>query len=173
MPAVHRAGLRQVQVHVPDSGPGYYELRTVATPLAAALSPAPAPVGADDVLGLALLTFLLCLGGLVIVVSGIVAHSVKTWACGLSAFGAAIAVLVLAVRSRRRIARDHEERRACSERVWQQGWYCARCGTVHTAGPSRAMALEEFRQLVWGAGSFALPGVFHPQGRPPVRMNRP
>jgi hypothetical protein len=176
VPDVFCAGLRQVRVHVLDPqgplyGPGHDELRTVPTQLAAALAPAPAPTGTGDVLGVVFVATVLVLGGLAAVLTGELSHSVAMWVVVSVAFLLAIVVVTFGARSHRRAALEHGARRARSKQVWQQGWYCSWCGTVHfgadqRTGPSRAMALGEFRRLVWGAGGFALPGAFHPSGHP-------
>lgn len=48
--------------------------------------------------------------------------------------------------------------RPAAEQVWSQGWYCARCATVHLrAGRNertRVMTLRDFRELVWEAGGY-------------------
>ncbi|MEU9045260.1 MULTISPECIES: hypothetical protein [unclassified Kitasatospora] len=45
-----------------------------------------------------------------------------------------------------------------AERLWNQAWYCARCGTAHfppTAGQGTgALGLVEFRTVVWTAGGY-------------------
>ncbi|MFE4973952.1 hypothetical protein ACFRAR_17815 [Kitasatospora sp. NPDC056651] len=45
-----------------------------------------------------------------------------------------------------------------AERLWNQAWYCARCGTAHfppTAGQGTgALGLAEFREAVWTAGGY-------------------
>ncbi|MFD4655816.1 hypothetical protein ACFWP2_09285 [Kitasatospora sp. NPDC058444] len=45
-----------------------------------------------------------------------------------------------------------------AERLWNQAWYCARCGTAHfppTAGQSTgALGLTEFRKAVWTEGGY-------------------
>lgn len=42
---------------------------------------------------------------------------------------------------------------AAAERLWLQGWYCARCAAVHFDG-GRALSLQEFRVQVWTAGGY-------------------
>ncbi|WP_405495715.1 hypothetical protein [Streptomyces sp. NBC_00096] len=56
-----------------------------------------------------------------------------------------------------------EPGREAAERLWRQGWYCARCGTVHFAG-GRALNLEEFRTRVWTAGGYGDLAGRHPAG---------
>ncbi|MFE4631855.1 hypothetical protein ACFRJ1_00575 [Streptomyces sp. NPDC056773] len=51
--------------------------------------------------------------------------------------------------------------RAAADRVWTEGWYCGRCGTVHVAG-ERATSLQEFRVRVWSAGGYGDLAVRHP-----------
>ncbi|MQS15835.1 hypothetical protein F7Q99_27095 [Streptomyces kaniharaensis] len=50
------------------------------------------------------------------------------------------------------------EGRPQAERLWNQAWYCARCGTAHfppTAGQgTEALGLAEFRKAVWTAGGY-------------------
>ncbi|MFJ9847437.1 hypothetical protein ACIRYZ_44870 [Kitasatospora sp. NPDC101155] len=45
-----------------------------------------------------------------------------------------------------------------AERLWNQAWYCARCGTAHfppTAGQGAgALGLADFRKAVWTAGGY-------------------
>ncbi|MGW6945925.1 hypothetical protein [Streptomyces xanthophaeus] len=43
--------------------------------------------------------------------------------------------------------------RDAADRVWSDGWYCGRCGSVHFAR-GRAMTLREFRTRVWTAGGY-------------------
>ncbi|MFJ1755132.1 hypothetical protein [Kitasatospora sp. NPDC088134] len=56
--------------------------------------------------------------------------------------------------TRRRLLAGRPE----AERLWAQGWYCERCGSVHfrppAGGTARAMTLQEFRAEVWGAGGY-------------------
>jgi hypothetical protein len=46
--------------------------------------------------------------------------------------------------------------RPTAERLWSQGWYCGRCGSVHfrTASGGRALSLQEFQATVWHAGGY-------------------
>ncbi|WP_331745213.1 hypothetical protein [Kitasatospora sp. NBC_01300] len=50
------------------------------------------------------------------------------------------------------------EGRPQAERLWNQAWYCARCGTAHfppTAGQgAQALVLSDFRKAVWTAGGY-------------------
>ncbi|WP_327308222.1 hypothetical protein OG730_36250 [Streptomyces sp. NBC_01298] len=41
-----------------------------------------------------------------------------------------------------------------AERLWLQGWYCARCARVHFDGEGAALTLHEFRLRVWTAGGY-------------------
>lgn len=176
MPAVHRAGLQQVSVHVANAqGAGSHsELRTVATPLAAALAPAPGPTGVSDAMGVFLLVVLLCCGGVICAGGAAFGGGAELWLATSVAFLLAILAGVWGGRRYHQSMEEYRQRYARSEQIWRQGWYCSRCGTVHLvanpyAGPSPAMGLDEFRRRVWGAGGFALPGVFHPTGGPPVQ----
>ncbi|MCX4776473.1 hypothetical protein OG435_06700 [Streptomyces sp. NBC_01264] len=67
----------------------------------------------------------------------------------------------LSGRSVRAWRRRTEPGRVAADRVWAEGWYCGRCGTVHFAG-ERAMTLQEFRTRVWSAGGYGDLAVRHP-----------
>ncbi|MER5640712.1 hypothetical protein ABT095_27655 [Kitasatospora sp. NPDC002227] len=56
---------------------------------------------------------------------------------------------------------DREQRlagRPAAERLWAQGWYCRRCGTVHfrvePGVAACALTLREFQAMVWDAGGY-------------------
>lgn len=74
-----------------------------------------------------------------------------------------VGVLLIAVSGRavRTWRRRTEPGRVAADRVWAEGWYCGRCGTVHFAG-ERAMSLQEFRTKVWSAGGYGDLAVRHP-----------
>ncbi|MFH8388010.1 hypothetical protein ACH4E7_45295 [Kitasatospora sp. NPDC018058] len=67
--------------------------------------------------------------------------------------GLVAGAVTLYVTRRRRLAG-----RPRAERLWNQAWYCARCGTAHfppTAGQGTgALGLAEFRKAVWTAGGY-------------------
>ncbi|MEV7025218.1 hypothetical protein [Kitasatospora sp. NPDC093558] len=51
--------------------------------------------------------------------------------------------------------------RPVAEKLWSQGMYCRRCGTVHLragqaghSGQGRVLSLREFRTMVWEAGGY-------------------
>ncbi|MFD5463880.1 hypothetical protein ACFWIQ_13825 [Kitasatospora sp. NPDC127059] len=54
--------------------------------------------------------------------------------------------------------RRHLAGRPQAERLWNQAWYCARCGTAYfppTAGQGTgALGLADFRRTVWTAGGY-------------------
>lgn len=81
----------------------------------------------------------------------------------ISAASLLVGVVLIAVSSRavRIWRRRTEPGRAAADRVWAEGWYCGRCGTVHLAG-ERAMTLQEFRIRVWSAGGYGDLAVRHP-----------
>ncbi|MET8545993.1 hypothetical protein ABZW03_35985 [Kitasatospora sp. NPDC004799] len=71
------------------------------------------------------------------------------------------ATALFLARRRRLAGRDR------AERLWNQAWYCARCGTAHfppTAGQGAgAFGLAEFRAAVWTAGGYGdLAGRYRP-----------
>ncbi|MDD9376185.1 hypothetical protein M8Z33_05780 [Streptomyces sp. ZAF1911] len=72
-----------------------------------------------------------------------------------------IAFLALSGRVVRAWRRRTEPGRVAADRVWADGWYCGRCGTVHFAG-ERALSLQEFRTRVWSAGGYGDLAVRHP-----------
>ncbi|WP_327308221.1 hypothetical protein OG730_36245 [Streptomyces sp. NBC_01298] len=81
----------------------------------------------------------------------------------ISAASLVLAPLLLALsgRAERVWRRRTEPGRVAADRVWADGWYCGRCGTVHFAG-ERAMTLQEFRTRVWSAGGYGDLAVRHP-----------
>ncbi|MCM1965794.1 hypothetical protein [Streptomyces sp. G1] len=72
-----------------------------------------------------------------------------------------IVLLALSGRAVRTWRRRTEPGRVAADRVWADGWYCGRCGTVHFAG-ERALSLQEFRTRVWSAGGYGDLAVRHP-----------
>lgn len=74
---------------------------------------------------------------------------------------AGIILLALSGRAVRTWRRRTEPGRVAADRVWSEGWYCGRCGTVHFAG-ERALTLQEFRTRVWSAGGYGDLAVRHP-----------
>ncbi|MGW6708107.1 hypothetical protein ACWGDE_24885 [Streptomyces sp. NPDC054956] len=70
-------------------------------------------------------------------------------------------LVVVGGRAVRAWRRRTEPGRAAADRVWAEGWYCGRCGTVHFDG-ERAMSLQEFRTRVWSAGGYGDLAVRHP-----------
>ncbi|GAA4984837.1 hypothetical protein [Kitasatospora paranensis] len=68
---------------------------------------------------------------------------------------AAVALFVHTARRRSAHARLMAGQ-AAAERLWSQGWYCRRCGSVHFRAESggRALSLQEFRAMVWQAGGY-------------------
>lgn len=87
----------------------------------------------------------------------------QTWVGVLSGVSllVGVAMIVTAGRTVRVWRRRTEPGRAAADRVWAQGWYCGRCGTVHFAG-ERAMGLQEFRTWVWSAGGYGDLAARHP-----------
>ncbi|WP_405014958.1 hypothetical protein [Kitasatospora sp. NBC_01539] len=78
------------------------------------------------------------------------------WISGFALLAAVLLLVGTAVRRsahRRRLAG-----RPAAERVWSQGWYCLRCGTVHFPAVRgravTALTLREFRTVVWEAGGY-------------------
>ncbi len=67
--------------------------------------------------------------------------------------GLVAGAVTLFVTRRRRLAG-----RPRAERLWNQAWYCDRCGTAHfppTAGQDTgALSLADFRRTVWTAGGY-------------------
>lgn len=72
-----------------------------------------------------------------------------------------IVLIALSGRAVRVWRRRTQPGRVAADRVWAEGWYCGRCGTVHFAG-ERAMTLQEFRTRVWSAGGYGDLAVRHP-----------
>ncbi|MFF1408662.1 hypothetical protein ACFVX6_02510 [Streptomyces sp. NPDC058289] len=72
-----------------------------------------------------------------------------------------ILLIALSGRAVRAWRRRTEPGRVAADRVWADGWYCGRCGTVHFAG-ERALTLQEFRTRVWSAGGYGDLAVRHP-----------
>ncbi|MFE4258495.1 hypothetical protein [Streptomyces sp. NPDC056883] len=72
-----------------------------------------------------------------------------------------IVLLALSGRAVRTWRRRTEPGRVAADRVWADGWYCGRCGTVHFAA-ERALTLQEFRTRVWSAGGYGDLAVRHP-----------
>ncbi|MFH8387924.1 hypothetical protein ACH4E7_44835 [Kitasatospora sp. NPDC018058] len=71
----------------------------------------------------------------------------------------AVAIALLAGATALFLARRRRLKgRPRAERLWNQAWYCARCGTAHfppTAGQGTgAFSLAEFRKAVWTAGGY-------------------
>ncbi|MGW7444865.1 hypothetical protein [Kitasatospora sp. NPDC054795] len=71
----------------------------------------------------------------------------------------AVAIALLAGATALFLARRRRlEGRPRAERLWNQAWYCARCGTAHfppTAGQGTgSLGLAEFRKAVWTAGGY-------------------
>ncbi|WP_328297132.1 hypothetical protein OG389_04430 [Streptomyces sp. NBC_00435] len=75
----------------------------------------------------------------------------------------AVGLFVWAARSLRAYRAKTEPGREAAERLWRQGWHCARCGTVHFSG-GRALNLQEFRTQVWTAGGYGELAARHPAG---------
>ncbi|MGW3181710.1 hypothetical protein ACWDD9_20785 [Kitasatospora sp. NPDC001119] len=71
----------------------------------------------------------------------------------------AVAIALLAGATALFLARRrHLAGRPRAERLWNQAWYCARCGTTHfppAAGQGTgSLGLAEFRKAVWTAGGY-------------------
>ena len=71
--------------------------------------------------------------------------------CGYVAAG------VLAWRYARRVREFRRQRRGvpAARQVWEQGWFCHRCGGVYFADAGRLLTTAHFRQLVARAGGYA------------------
>ncbi|RKE23257.1 hypothetical protein [Streptomyces sp. TLI_171] len=86
-------------------------------------------------------------------------HSSLAFLGWISALALLSAITLLVRAGRRQAARKLLlAGRAEAERLWSQGWYCRRCGSVHfRARPgekARALTLQEFRSQVWEAGGY-------------------
>lgn len=92
-----------------------------------------------------------------------VSDSPQAYLGWISAASLLLGALLVALSSRavRVWRRRTEPGRAGADRLWTDGWYCGRCGTVHLTG-ERAMTLQEFRTRVWSAGGYGDLAVRHP-----------
>jgi hypothetical protein len=56
----------------------------------------------------------------------------------------------------RRVRVDRRQRRGvpAARQVWEQGWFCHRCGGVYFADAGRLLTPAHFRQLVARAGGY-------------------
>ncbi|MEV6103193.1 hypothetical protein AB0M28_00565 [Streptomyces sp. NPDC051940] len=171
VPAVYRDGHRRVRVRDSD---GDTSVRTEASLLAKELTPQPEPSGWSClVTGLGILAGLATVGTFIAYLvtsddndsasggfSGYDGFADADGGSGgvpgwipLTAFLAAVALIALAVHLRSRFRRDTAGRPA-AEALWERGWYCKRCGTVHFQGDPRARSVSEFRREVWTAGGY-------------------
>ncbi|MDJ0381204.1 hypothetical protein [Streptomyces sp. G-G2] len=87
------------------------------------------------------------------------------WISGLALLAAVVLFFALN-RYELRVRRRAEAGRAAAERVWSDGWFCARCARVYFArsGEDRgpALNLREFRVQVWEAGGYGDRVARHP-----------
>ena len=67
-----------------------------------------------------------------------------------------VAVGVLVWLYVRRVRADRRQRRGvpAARQVWEQGWFCHRCGGVYLADAGRLLTPAHFRQLVARAGGY-------------------
>ncbi|HET6711470.1 hypothetical protein [Amycolatopsis sp.] len=74
----------------------------------------------------------------------------------LPAFAVYVAVGVLVWLSVRRVRAHRRQRRGvpAARQVWEQGWFCHRCGGVYFADAGRLLTPAHFRHLVARAGGY-------------------
>jgi hypothetical protein len=74
----------------------------------------------------------------------------------LPAFGVYLAVGVLAWLHTRRVRAHRKQRKGvpAAQQVWEQGWFCHRCGGVYFADSGRLLTPAHFRHLVARAGGY-------------------
>ncbi|MQY13722.1 hypothetical protein SRB5_38730 [Streptomyces sp. RB5] len=148
VPAVYQRGRGRVRERDHE---GHWHTRTVMSPLAQSLRPVPEMKVWPClllVLGLPVPFFWLAALGFLVAEPGADSFSVLVLA---TVFGAVLLGpgVFLIVKHRRAVSG-----RAGAEALWQRGWYCERCGTVHYVGDPRARSLGEFRREVWTAGGY-------------------
>lgn len=134
------------------------------TAVAPALDPSPPPrrggglLAAAIVLALAGSCFLLLPfsafgdpppGGVAAKVLGVVVISLPS-VCVYAAAGVLVWLYVRRLRAHRRQRRGVPAAR----QVWEQGWFCHRCGGVYFADSGRLLTPAHFRQLVARAGGY-------------------
>ncbi|MBE1494891.1 hypothetical protein H4696_001991 [Amycolatopsis lexingtonensis] len=74
----------------------------------------------------------------------------------LPAFGVYLAAGVLVWLYVRRVRAHRKQRKGvpAAQQVWEQGWFCHRCGGVYFAEAGRLLTPAHFRQLVARAGGY-------------------
>ncbi|MGW6708108.1 hypothetical protein ACWGDE_24890 [Streptomyces sp. NPDC054956] len=161
--AVFLDGHRHVGVETGAGSERRTSTREVVSRLAQALAPAPPKptVGGRGCLGV----FLVVLSVAAFMIGSLKGHWFTEGSgpegdlvhlAVISPAALLIAVLLFgsATRVRRAFRARTEPGLAAAERLWLQGWYCARCAKVHFEGESEALTLQEFRVRVWTAGGY-------------------
>ncbi|MEU4524503.1 hypothetical protein AB0F52_37990 [Amycolatopsis sp. NPDC024027] len=87
---------------------------------------------------------------------GTVAKALGYAVLSLPAFGVYLAVGVLIWLYSRRVRAHRKQRKGvpAAQQVWEQGWFCHRCGGVYFAEAARLLTPAHFRHLVARAGGY-------------------